>query len=227
MKIIGLSGGIGTGKTTVAGFLSELGAAVIDADIVGHHVLELPEVKAQLTATFGKDILFSQGTVDRKRLAAIVFANEPALAKLNHIMHPPIRRLVEKELEEYRIRGTAVAVLEAPLLEEAGWTEMVDQLWVTTVTKEVALKRLIEKVGLTESEALARINSQPQQQSYTARADVTVETDVSLDELREKVAVLWRNSIVPAEGEVAVLWRNSVTPAGDEVAVLWRNSALV
>jgi dephospho-CoA kinase len=191
VKIIGLSGGIGTGKTTVAGFLEELGAAVIDADDVGHQVLELPEVKAQLTATFGNDILFSQGTVDRKRVAAIVFGNETALARLNHIMHPPIRRLVERELEEYRIKGTAVAVLEAPLLEEAGWTEMVDQLWVTTAPQDVVLKRLIEKVGLTEEEALARINSQPPQQSYTARADITLETDTSLDELKEKVATLW------------------------------------
>ncbi len=191
VKTIGLSGGIGTGKTTVAGFLEELGAAVIDADSIGHQVLELPEVKAQLTATFGNDILFSQGTVDRKRVAAIVFGNETALARLNHIMHPPIRRLVEKELEEHRIKGTAVAVLEAPILEKAGWTEMVDQLWVTTAPRKVVLKRLMEKVGLTEEEALARINSQPPPQIYTARADVALETDIALDELKEKVAALW------------------------------------
>ena len=191
MKIIGLSGGIGTGKSTVAGFLKELGAAVIDADSVGHRVLEMPEVKAQLIATFGPDILYSQGSVDRQRLAAIVFANQEALARLNHIMHPPIRRQVEKELEEHRIQGAVVAVIEAPLLEEAGWTEMVDQLWVTTAPADVILERLTEKTGLTEEEAMARIKSQPPPQKYTARADVTIDTDMPLPKLREKVAVLW------------------------------------
>ena len=191
MKIVGLSGGIGTGKSTVAGFLKELGAEIIDADKVGHRVLEMPEVKAQLTATFGQDILYSQGTVDRKRLAAIVFASQEALIKLNHIMHPPIRRQVEKELEEHRRRGAAVAVIEAPLLEEAGWTEMVDQLWVTTAPGDVILKRLTEKAGLTESEALARIKSQPPPEKYTTRADVIVNTDIPLNKLKEKVAALW------------------------------------
>ena len=192
VKTIGLSGGIGTGKSTVAGFLKELGARIIDADRVGHRLLKSDAaVKERLVTALGRRILGAARQIDRSKLAAIVFNDPQSLAKLNRIMHPPIRRQVEKELEDYRRQEAKVVVIEAPLLDKAGWTEMVDRLWVTAAPKGVVLKRLIESVGLSQQEALARISSQPPPEEYTKRADVVIHTDLSLDELREKIAALW------------------------------------
>jgi dephospho-CoA kinase len=192
VKIIGLSGGIGTGKSTVAGFLKELGAGIIDADRIGHYLLASDTVvKEQLVTVFGRRILDAEKQIDHSKLAAIVFSNTESLAKLNRIMHPPIRRQVEREVEDYRRRGTEVVVIEAPLLDKAGWMEMVDRLWVTTAPEDVILNRLTKSSRLTKQEALDRISNQPSPDEYAERADVVISTDLSLDELKNNITALW------------------------------------
>ena len=193
MKIIGLTGGIGTGKSTVSRFLKELGAVVIDADKVGHQVLESDSgVKEQVIAAFGRQILTPDGEIDRRKLAGIVFGDSRSLARLNHLMHPPISRLVKARLEEYRRQKVDVVVVEAPLLIEAGWTSMVDEVWVTLAPRAEVLRRLKEGMGLSESQALARIRHQLSSPEQSRHADVVINTDLGLDELKTKVKGLWQ-----------------------------------
>ena len=115
MKVIGLTGGIGSGKSTVSGFLAELGAAILDADEVGHEALKPDtEIWRQVVATFGRQIVAPDGNIDRKKLGNIVFSDPKFLSRLNRIMHPPMYDMVKARLEEYRRQGTGVVVLKPP-----------------------------------------------------------------------------------------------------------------
>jgi len=192
MKIIGITGGIGSGKSTVAGFLAGLGVAVIDADGVGHEVLESDgEARRQVIDAFGEDIVAPDGRIDRKKLGDIVFGNPEALSRLNRIMHPRIDEVVEARLERYRRQGVEAIVIDAPLLVEAGWGKKVDRVWVTTAPEAVILKRL-EQSGLSRDEATARIRSQLPDGERVKHADVVIDTDCSLDELKVRVGRIWR-----------------------------------
>ena len=193
MKVIGLTGGIGSGKSTVSQFLAELGAAIIDADKVGHEVFKPDtEVWHKVVATFGKRIIAANGTINRKKLGAIVFGNAEAQARLNQIMHPRIHNMVMTQLGEYRRQGVAVVVLEAPLLAEAGWTPLVDEVWVTGASEATVLKRLRERTGLSERESLARIRSQLPAEKRVRHANVVIDTDCALAELKAKIRELWQ-----------------------------------
>jgi dephospho-CoA kinase len=201
MKIIGLTGGIGSGKSTVAGFLRELGATVIDVDEVWHETLKPDtEVGREVVAAFGKDILTAEGGIDRKKLGEIVFSNPEALARLNNIMHPWMYDTVKAKLKDYRRRGVKVVVLEAPLLidvptsmnpGEPSLLDGVNEVWVTAAPEPVVLKRMEEKSGLPEEQTLARIRSQLSSEERLKHADVVIDTDCSLNELRDKVRALW------------------------------------
>jgi len=193
MKVIGLTGGIGSGKSTVSGFLAQLGAIIIDADRVGHEAFSTDsQVRRELLATFGWQVISPSGEVNRKKLAEIVFSNPESLSQLNQIMHPRMYDMVKAQLEGYRRQGVGVVVLEAPLLIEADWTSLVDEVWVTVASQSTVLKRLKEKFGLSEPEALARINSQLPTEERAKHADVIINTDCDLDELEAKVKQLWR-----------------------------------
>ena len=192
MKVVGLTGGIGSGKSTVSQFLAELGAVIIDADRVGHEAFKPDtELWREVVAAFGGHILTTNGDIDRKKLGEIVFGNAELLSRLNQIMHPRMYALVKAQLEEYRRRGVGVVVLEAPLLIEAGWASLVDEVWVTVATESTVLRRLQEKVGLSEQEALARIRSQLSSEERIKQASVVINTDCDLDELKAKLRQLW------------------------------------
>ncbi len=192
MKIIGLTGGIGSGKTTVAQFLKELGAVVIDADKVGHEVLRSDaEVCQEVVAAFGKGVLTPNDEISREKLGRMVFGAPESLPKLNMIMHPRIVERVGAQLEGYRKQGVRVVVIEAPLLLEAGWASQVDEVWVTVASKATILKRLKGRTGLSEQESLERIHTQMSVAERVKRADVVIDTDCELGELKEKVAELW------------------------------------
>jgi len=192
MKVIGLTGGIGSGKSTVSQFLAELGALILDADRVGHEALKPDtEVWRELVAAFGQQILTPDGNIDRAKLGDIVFGNPESLSQLNQIMHPRMYDTVKAQLEEYRRQGVDVVVLEAPLLIEAGWTSLVDEIWVTVASEATVLRRLKERIGLSESESLARIRSQLSSDERIRQANVVINTDCSLDELRARVGELW------------------------------------
>ncbi len=193
MKVIGLTGGIGSGKSTVSRFLAELGALIIDADKVGHELLR-PGTKIwqQVAATFGRQILAPDSEIDRKKLGRLVFGSPERLKLLNQLMHPEMKKAVKARLLKYRRQGASVVVVEAPLLVEAGWTELVDETWVTTASETTVLRRLEQQMGLPKTESLARIRSQLPARERAKRADVVINTELSLDELRAKVKKLWQ-----------------------------------
>jgi dephospho-CoA kinase len=192
MKIIGLTGGIGSGKSTVARFLAELGAVIIDADKIGHEVLESDgKARSSVMSAFGRQIVNPDGSINRKKLGDIVFKNREDLNKLNWIMHPQIYRALKTKLEQYRKHGIEIVIIEAPLLIEASWATFVDEVWVTIAPQATVLKRL-EKMGLPHTEAMARIRSQLPAEERNRHADVVIDTDCSLDELKTKVGKLWQ-----------------------------------
>lgn len=192
MIVIGLTGGIASGKSTVAQMLSELGAVVIDADKIGHEALH-PGAEAwrEVVAAFGRDILAQNNEVDRAKLARIVFSDREALKMLNRIMHPLMHEMVRQRIEALRREGVKVVVLEATLLIEAGWTDLVDQVWVTISPETKVINRLVSEKGFTEEEAKARINSQTPISERAKGADVVIENDSDIDALRRKVRELW------------------------------------
>jgi dephospho-CoA kinase len=201
MKIIGLTGGIGSGKSTVSGFLRELGATIIDVDKVWHETLKPgTEVGEEVVAAFGGGILTPEGDIDRKKLGEIVFSDPEALTKLNDIMHPWMYDAVKAKLKDYRGRGVKVVVLEAPLLidvptsmhpGEPSLLDEVNEVWVTSAPESVVLKRMKEKSSISEEQTLARIRSQLSAEERLKHADVVINTDCNLDELKDNVRELW------------------------------------
>jgi dephospho-CoA kinase len=197
MKVIGLTGGIASGKSTTAGFLEELGAVIIDADKVGHEVLE-PDTEGwrEVVDAFGTGILTPEGEVDRKQLGRIVFGDPRALVRLNRIVHPRIYEMIKARIKEYQQKGEKVVVIEAPLLLEPELpllAEEVDAIWVTVAKEPTVLKRLEKKAGFSQAEARARMRSQLSSEERVKRADVVIDTDGSLAALKAKVKGLWQS----------------------------------
>jgi len=196
MKVIGLTGGIGSGKSTVAQFLAELGAVVLDADKVGHVAFK-PGTEAwlEVVAAFGRQILTPDGEIDRRKLGEVVFGNPEALLRLNQIMHPQIGKMVKAQLEEYRRQGVKIVVFEIPLLLETGGASLVGEVWVTVASESTVLRRLEERSGLSRQQSLARIRSQMSNEERVKHADAVINNDGSLDELKAKVKELWQKLV--------------------------------
>jgi dephospho-CoA kinase len=193
MKTIGLTGGIGCGKSTIAGLLAELGAIIIDADKIGHDLLGTDkQVRDQVVLAFNHRILSTDGSVNRKKLAKIVFTDYNALSRLNQIIHPMIYRVVKTQLGQYRDQESKVVVIEAPLLIEANWIKMVDTIWVVTATKANVLKRF-EKTEISHEEIMARIHSQLTDDERIKMADVVIKNNYSFNELKLEVNRLWQD----------------------------------
>lgn len=188
MLVIGLTGGIGSGKTTVSGFLEELGAEVIDADKVGH-VTYLPDMPAwrDLIDTWGEDLLQPNREIDRKKLGAIVFSDPANLEKLNSIVHPRMRDIMNDRIEAFRGEGKRVVVVDAAILIEAKWTSLVDEVWVTAAPEEVVVQRVMARNGWEEEQVRSRMASQMPAEERQSYADVVIDTDATLDEVRERV----------------------------------------
>jgi len=192
MFVIGLTGGIGSGKSTVTEMLRAKGAAVVQADLVGHEVYRPgTAVWDEVVAAFGRDVLTPKQEIDRRKLGSIVFADPEARRHLNAITHPPMRRLMAERLDDLRRQGVRVAVLEAAILIEAGWVDLADEVWLTLVGPAEAAQRLMARSGLTREEAEARIASQLSNEERLEHADVVIDTDCSLAEVARRVDELW------------------------------------
>ena len=193
MFVIGLTGGIGTGKTEVMKILRELGADVISADDAGHRSYRAgSEGWRRVVGEFGENVVAPSGEVDRSRLGVIVFEDEEALKRLNAIVHPLIRSYVQGKLGELEGRGASVAVVEAALLLEAGWADLVDEIWVTVAPKDRVVERIVARDDLIEEEVNARIKAQMPQARRAAQADAVIDNDSTGDQLRRRVLALWR-----------------------------------
>jgi dephospho-CoA kinase len=189
MKIIGLSGGIGSGKSTVSAILKELGAVVIDSDQVAHEVRD--RSVDEVVRAFGPGILTPEGTIDRKKLSRVVFHDSRALLKLNGIIHPKVDQEIFARLEKLASQGVPVVFIEVPLLSKAEWYTRADQIWVVKSSREITLKRLRQR-GMTEQEALARMAAQTPPEEHVKHGLVIINNDGSLQDLRAKVEKLWK-----------------------------------
>jgi len=196
--LIGLTGNIGTGKSTVAGMLAQLGAEVIDADKVAHEVMRAgTPAHARIVETFGPGVLNRDGEVDRMRLGPLVFSDPSALARLEAIVHPATLEAIRYRTE---VTSAGVAVVEAIKLIEVGMADACDSVWVTTCRPEQQVYRIMDGRGLSRAEAEQRVRAQPPQEEKTARADVVIDTSGTLSRTRAQVQAAWERLIRRQDG---------------------------
>jgi dephospho-CoA kinase len=192
VKIIGLAGGIGSGKSTAARLLAELGAVVIDLDTTGNEALKKGGGAYQKSVReFGEGIVGENGEINRAKLSEIVFNDREALKRLNKIIHPEIDKTVDKKIREYRRQGVKVLVLEAAVMLEAARAWQADEIWVMVANEKTVLERLKARSGFNEEDAKARIRSQMTNEERIKLADVVINNDGTLDELKAKVKAEW------------------------------------
>lgn len=192
MFVIGLTGGIASGKSTVTQFFRDHEVPIIDADVLGHRTYD-PGTPTfdQVIATFGDDLVAPDGTIDRKVLGSKVFGKPDELKRLTDIVWPGIRKLATEKIAEFEAAGNQLVVLEAAVLFEAGWEDLCHEIWVVTVEPAQAITRLAERNGLDEAAARARIDSQLSNEERTVRADIVIENNDTLDALQATIQREW------------------------------------
>lgn len=196
LLVVGLTGGIASGKSTTAAMLAELGAAVVSADAEGRAVMEPGEpALAETIAEFGPDYLTPEGGLDRRALGDRVFRDPPALAALNRITHPRIRVRLEERLRRLAARPpkSRIVVVEAAILVEAGWVSAVDRVLVIAVQPSTQAHRLIAGFGLGEAAAWQRVHAQIAPEERLRYADYRLDGELPLNELRGQVTVIWQD----------------------------------
>jgi dephospho-CoA kinase len=198
--VIGLTGGIASGKSTVSAKLKELGAVVIDADLLARDVVRKGEMAYnRIVQCFGADILLPNGEINRKKLGSIVFSDKEKLALLNSITHPEIINRIKKRIRELKAEGIKVIVLDAAILIEMGLHKYVDSVWVVTVDRDTQIKRLIERDKFDYREAENRINSQFSNEVRKKYADVIIDNNRPIEEVRKRLEELWNNIVSGGE----------------------------
>jgi len=194
---IGVTGGIGSGKSTVTKILAELGAPVIDADKVGHAIYQ-PDgpAYADMIAAFGEGIMAPDRTIDRKKLGPIVFADPAALKRLNSIVHPKMFARMREMIDGMRAEGERKPiVVEAAILIEANWQPLFDEIWLVTTSKEKVIDRVERERGLQREQTEARIKAQLSDEERLQYASEVIANDGTLDELRSRVTTLWQTAL--------------------------------
>lgn len=187
MKLIGITGGLGSGKTVIAGYFKNSGSKVIDADKVTHAVLLNKGIKEEIVATFGKGVL-KNGRVNRKKLAKIVFNNKGNLKKLCSIVHPPILKRIRNIITNSKKK---IIVIDGPLLIESGLHREMDKIIVVSINKKDQIGRCI-KLGYSKEEALKRIKAQMPLRQKLRYADFIIDNNGSKLEAKRQVAQIWR-----------------------------------
>jgi dephospho-CoA kinase len=196
--LVGLTGGIGAGKSVVARLLEERGAVLIDADVIAREVVEPGKPAwSKVIEHFGRDVLIKGSRINRQKLADIVFADRKRLALLNAITHPEIMRVVAERLETLRLAETAdmiesqIVVIDAPLLVEAGGASSVDYIVVVTASDEARVRRLVQQRTMSEKDARARIKAQGSTEEKIRMADWLITNEGTLADLEAQVGALW------------------------------------
>jgi dephospho-CoA kinase len=194
MLTVGLTGGIGAGKSEVARLLASYGAVLVDSDRIAREVVEpgTPGLAA-VVAEFGPQVLAADGSLDRPRLGAVVFADQERLAALNAIVHPLVRRR-SAELQE-AAGPDAIVVHDVPLLAENGLAPLYDLVVVVDAAPATQLDRLVRLRGMSEEEARARMNAQATREQRLAVADLVIDNDGPLHELEPRVRAVWRTLV--------------------------------
>jgi dephospho-CoA kinase len=195
MKTIGLTGGIGCGKSTVSQYLKELGAVVFDLDKIGHDVIQKNGgAYKKVLSAFGDGILAADSEIDRTKLGKVVFGNPEALKRLNSIVHPAIDEKIQsivKDIKDSRSQGAKVLVMEAAAMLEAGRAWQADEIWVVTCPEESVIGRIKHRPGYDEDVAKSRIRSQMSNGERLKKADVVINNDGTTEGLKAKVTAEW------------------------------------
>ncbi len=186
MRILGVTGGIGAGKSTVSGLLQRnYGAEIIDTDKISRKIYEIgAPAYEKVLAQFGREYLREDGSIDRKKLAGLVFTDEEALKRLNAIAHPAIQEEVERRLAQAK----GLAVVDGALLIEAGFYRLVDKLLLVTADMEVRLARIMQRDGCTRQQALDRVASQMPDEEKKRYADIVLDNSLGMDALERRLA---------------------------------------
>ena len=195
MYVIGLTGNFGTGKTTVSKILEGLGAKIINADEIGHRILYEPAVKNELVSVFGDSILDEKGEIDRRRLGEIAFQDKEKARELNKITHRRIRAQILDAIVKLKTENKKVVILEAAVMPRWDWVNIIDEQWVTAASTTEIISRLKRERGYSEEEVLSRLKRQTTTEEMIKEADILIDTDCSLEELKQKVTGLWKELI--------------------------------
>ncbi len=186
--VLGVTGGIGSGKSTVSHILQEMGAVVIDADKISRDVV-MPGEKAleELTEVFGEDILDAWGQLQRKKLAHMVFNDNEKLQKLNGILHKYVAQRINDNVKEQQLKKTQIIVIDAPIPIKTGFLDLCHRVWTITADRELRIRRIMERNGMSYDEAVSRINSQLDEQEYIKIADTVIYNNDDYSLLKEDV----------------------------------------
>jgi dephospho-CoA kinase len=205
MLTIGLTGGIGSGKTTVTKILAELGAPIIDADKVGHAIYAPGgPAYADMIAAFGNGILADDRTIDRSKLGPIVFTDPAALKRLNSIVHPKMYTRMREMIDAMRAAGEArPIVVEAAILIEANWLPLFNEVWLIVASQERVIDRVQRDRGLARVQVEARIRAQLSDDARRQHASIVISNDGTVDDLRAKLAEAWRATLERNRNEEA------------------------
>lgn len=192
MLLVGLTGNIGSGKSTVAQLLSERGATIIDADVLARRAVELGTAAFdKIVARWGTEVLAPDGHLDRAALRRVVFSDQEQLEELNQIVHPEVERLRSRLVEQARHRKDRIVVCDIPLLFERHMTDRFDRIILVDAHRAVRLERLVKDRGLRETEAMEMIASQMPAELKRARADFVIDNDGTLTQLERRVHDVW------------------------------------
>lgn len=192
MVVVGLTGGICSGKSTVAAMFQRLGATVIDADQVAHELVEPGQPLFEAVAsTFGGEAVGTDGRIDRRRLGAIVFADPEVRRRLEALLHPAIIEECERRIRQAEVSGTRVCLIDAALLIESGWYARCGAVILVEANEAARLDRLVKSRGLGQDEAMLRIRSQMAQQEKRQYAHYVIENEGSLEEIARQVKAVW------------------------------------
>ncbi|MDP8217264.1 MAG: dephospho-CoA kinase [Candidatus Theseobacter exili] len=190
--VLGLTGGIASGKSLARQFLREFGANVIDADSLAHSVLEDSLIKNCIRNLFGKEVFTSEGAVDRNKLGSIVFQKHHKLQSLENIVHPQIRKMISEIIQNYRKNDTnSVMVIEVPLLFETSMENLFDEIILITSDSNIRIKRSLSS-GLSEQDIIQRMSYQISPDKAKTSADYIIENNGSSEELKTKIYKLWQ-----------------------------------
>lgn len=192
-KVIGLTGGIACGKSTISEILRDLGAEIIDADLIARKIVQRGKpVLKEIVKTFGDEILLENGELDRKKLGNIVFNDEESLKKLNQITHPIIKDQIKKEIDRHKKDSNSnIIVVDAALLIEMNMTSFVDEVWLVVVPVHIQRKRLEERENINEKEANKRIEAQASLEEKLVFADRVIDNSGDEEDLKKQVKKLW------------------------------------
>ncbi len=196
MRIIGLTGGIASGKSLVARLLEGLGGVVIDADQLAREVVAPGEpAYFAIIDEFGAEVLNQDGTLNRKALGRIVFADPRARRRLEEITHPAIAGLAERKLATLKEAGTTVAIYMAPLLIEAGVASRVDEIWVVYADRETQIRRLVRRDGISRDEALQRLAAQMPMEEKRTYGRIVIDNCGAPEETERQVREIWKREV--------------------------------